>query len=410
MSSFSKQIPVLLLAILCIGGSYTLGYARGTEHFNIHAASAHLINISDIHEENVDFAPFWKAWSILEEKYVPTATSTSVVTDQDKVWGAIQGLAGSLGDPYTTFFPPQEAKTFAEDIRGNFEGVGMEMSVRDGVLTVIAPLKGLPAEKAGVQAGDKVIGIDGAPTGHMTIDEAVSTIRGERGTPVVFTIVREGVSEPLEITVVRDTIDIPTINTKLVGPDNDVFVIELYNFSSVSANLFRDALREFIQSGRHKLIIDLRGNPGGYLEAAVDMASWFLPQGKTIVVEDAGGKGTNQIYRSRGYDVFGDTYKVALLVDQGSASASEILAGALRDNGKAVLVGAQTFGKGSVQELVTLTPETSLKVTVARWFTPNGISISAHGLTPDYEVVLTTEDVAAGRDLQLEKAIEVLHK
>jgi len=408
-SGSSKHISSILLALALIAGAYGLGYTRGSESYNMQAA-AHLSNTEDFHTELVDFDPFWKTWAVLDEKYVPAATSTEEVADQQKVWGAIQGLAASLGDPYTVFFPPQEAKTFAEDIRGNFEGVGMELSVRGGVLTVIAPLKGLPAEQAGIEAGDKIIGIDGEPTGNMTIDDAVANIRGERGEPVTFTIVREGEPQPFEIEVVRDTIDIPTIDTQIVGAQNDIFVIELYNFSARSANLFRNALREFAASGRDKLIVDLRGNPGGYLEAAVDMASWFLLQGKTIVVEDAGGKGADKTYRSRGYNVFGDGYDIAVLVDGGSASASEIFAGALRDHGIAVIVGSQTFGKGSVQELVNITSETSLKVTVARWFTPNGVSISAGGITPDYEVEFTEEDFDAGRDPQREKAIEILNQ
>jgi len=388
-------------------GSYSVGYSRGHTSGEIEGSTQHILN-RDPEALSVDFAPFWKAWGILEEKYVSTSTTTTEVTDQQKIWGSIAGLASSLGDPYTVFFPPQEAKTFAEDISGNFQGVGMEMTVRDGVLTVIAPLKGMPADRAGIMAGDKVIGIDGESTGNMTIDEAVSKIRGEGGTSVSFTIVREGEDAPLEIRVTRASIDIPTIDTKIVGPNNDVFVIELYNFSAVSANLFRSALREFLISGRDNLVIDLRGNPGGYLEAAVDIASWFLPQGTTIVVEDAGGKGENKTYRSRGYNIFGDQYDIAILIDGGSASASEILAGALRDHDRAVLVGSQTFGKGSVQELVPVTVDTSLKVTVARWFTPGGVSISLDGLMPDYPVEMTQEDFEAGRDLQLDKAIEVL--
>lgn len=410
MRDSRNNIGTVLLALVLVGGAYMLGYSRGSEYTSIQAASANVLNKNSVFtEEQADFSPFWKTWAVLEEKFVPSSTSTEVyIEDQQKIWGAIEGLAESLGDPYTTFLPPQESKTFEEDIRGNFEGVGMEMTVRDGVLTVIAPLKGMPAERAGIKAGDRIIGIDGEGTGQMTIDDAVSKIRGEKGAPVSFTIIREGAPQPLEITVIRDTIDIPTIDTKFVGENNDIFLIELYNFSGTSANFFRNALREFRESGREKLIIDLRGNPGGFLEAAVDMASWFLPQGKVIVTENSGGKGEDRVYRSKGYNVFGDGYNIVVLTDQGSASASEILAGALRDHGKATLVGERTFGKGSVQELVRITPETSLKVTVARWLTPNGTSISAGGLAPDYEIEFTEADIENGIDPQIEKAIEVL--
>ena len=187
-----------------------------------------------------------------------------------------------------------------------------------------------------------------------------------------------------------------------------MFVISLHNFSAISANLFRDALREFIESGTDKMILDLRGNPGGFLEAAIDMASWYLPAGKMVVTEDFGDNGKPRVHRSKGYNIFTDKLKMAILINQGSASASEILAGALQQHGKATLVGTRSFGKGSVQELVKITPDTSLKVTVARWLTPNGSSISDGGLSADVEVEFTTEDFEAGEDPQLDKAVELL--
>jgi carboxyl-terminal processing protease len=185
-------------------------------------------------------------------------------------------------------------------------------------------------------------------------------------------------------------------------------VLELYNFSAQSPRLFRNALRDFVASGSDKLIVDLRGNPGGFLEAAVELASWFLPPGKPVVIEDFGKQGERRVHRSRGYNVFNENLKMVILINNGSASASEIFAGALREHGRAKLVGTQTFGKGSVQELVKITPETSLKVTVARWLTPNGVSISEGGLTPDIEVKMTPEDAKKKRDPQMEKAIELL--
>ena len=198
----------------------------------------------------------------------------------------------------------------------------------------------------------------------------------------------------------------PTVDTEIKG---DVFVVRLYSFSAISPGLFRDALREFIESGRNKLVLDLRGNPGGYLEAAQDMASWFLPTGKVIVSEDFKDKNMNQVFRSKGYNVFNDKLKLIILIDGGSASASEILAGALREHGVAKLVGAQSFGKGSVQELVNITDDTSLKVTIARWLTPNGNSISNGGLTPDVVVKLDEEAYKKdGTDTQLNKALEIL--
>ncbi|OHB16176.1 MAG: hypothetical protein A2431_02070 [Candidatus Zambryskibacteria bacterium RIFOXYC1_FULL_39_10] len=358
--------------------------------------------------KGVDMDPYWKAWKILDEKFAPAGTTTPIVGDDDKLWGSIEGLASSYDDPYTVFFPPVESKAFEEEISGSFGGVGMEVALQDGMLTVVAPLKGTPAEKAGVISGDKILMIGEKSTSNMSTDEAIKLIRGEVGTPIVVTFGRKGADGPLVKTLVRDNIEIPTINTKIVS--GDVFVISLYSFSAISPNLFRGALREFVESGSDKLVLDLRNNPGGYLEAALDMASWFLPTGKVVVTEDFGEKQEPRIYRSKGYNVFSNDLKFAILVNEGSASASEILAGALREHDKAILVGAKTFGKGSVQELVSLTDETSLKITVAHWLTPLGNSISEGGLTPDIEVKLTPDNVKDGNDPQLNAAVEYLNR
>jgi len=404
MKLFSKNYIPVLLALLVIGSSFYAGYKIG--HTSLNYPPPNIINTSTGEVANVDFGAFWRAWNEINSKFVAASTSTGPVTDQDKVWGAIAGLASSLRDPYTVFFPPVESKVFEGDISGNFEGVGMEIGVRDDELTVISPLKGTPAEKAGVRAGDKILAIDEKPTTSMTADEAVKLIRGVKGTVVKLVVLHEDTAEPVELSVTRDIIDIPTIATKKLP--GGIFKIDLYNFSAISPNLFRGALREFITSGSNKLILDLRGNPGGYLEASIDMASWFLPPGKIVLRENFGEKQDEKVYRSKGYNIFNDKLKFVILVNGGSASASEILAGALNEYGIAQLVGEKTYGKGSVQELVKITPETSLKITIARWLTPNGISISQNGLVPDLIVPLTIEDVKAGKDPQLEKAIELL--
>lgn len=404
MEFLRKHGALILLGVIIAVGSYNLGFNSGEKEIQI--AVSGLENQEEGQPTNVDFSPFWKAWNLINEKYVAASTTAETVDDQEKVWGAIEGLAASLGDPYTVFFPPIEAELFESDIRGNFEGVGMEVLAQEGVIVVITPLKNSPAEQAGMQAGDKIIRINDKPTSGLSTEDAVQLIRGPRGTTVKLTVFREGVAEPFEVEIVRAIIDIPIIATESLG--NGIFSIELYSFSANSPNLFRAALREFILSGNDKLIIDLRGNPGGYLEAAIDMASWFLPASKVVVKEDFGENQEQKIYRSRGYDVFNDDLKFVILVDKGSASASEILAGALQEHGRAVIVGEQTFGKGSVQELIDITSNTSLKVTVARWLTPNGLSISETGITPGHLVPITAEDRAAGRDPQLEKAIEIL--
>jgi len=360
----------------------------------------------------VDLAPLWKAWRVIDEKFVPASVaSTSLATstedaDQKRVWGLIEGLAGSLNDPYTFFLPPKENQQFTDDMSGAFGGVGMEIAVRDEVLTVVSPLKGTPAERAGIRSGDKILKIDGEDTDGMDISTAVSKIRGEKGTQVTLLMLRDGWSEPREIQATRDVINVPTITT--TKRDDGIFVIHLMTFTANSPDLFRSALREFEESGDSLLILDLRGNPGGYLEAAVDMASWFLPLGKIVVTEDYAGHADNIVHRSRGYDVFSENLRMVILVDRGAASASEILAGALRYWDVAQLVGVNTFGKGSVQELVEITPETALKITVARWLGPDGIQIPLEGIAPDVEVEMSDEDIKDGKDPQLDKAVELL--
>lgn len=392
----------VLVSLFIAGVLFAIGFYAGNK--NKPTVSVNLLNATST--VSADMEPFWKAWQLLEERFSPSSSTTELVSDQQKIWGAIQGLTASYGDPYTIFFPPVESKMFEEEISGSFGGVGMEIGIKDGVLTVVSPLKNTPAEAAGVKSGDKIIAIEDKSTANMSSDEAIKLIRGEAGTAVKITFIRESVKEPMVKTIVRANIEIPTINTSIT-PEN-IFVIELYSFSATSPNLFRGALREFIESGTDKLVIDLRNNPGGYLEAALDMASWFLPTGKTVVTENFGDGSEPKVYRSKGYDIFTDKLKLVVLINEGSASASEILAGALREYDKAKLVGTKTFGKGSVQELVSLTSDTSLKITVAHWLTPLGNSISEGGLTPDIEIKLTPENTKDGKDPQKEAAIKYL--
>lgn len=401
-----KNLPTILVTVLALGAVFFAGIKLGESKIPQVERVATLDNKELNKPENVDFSAFWKAWNVVNEKFVPVATSSNNISDQDKVWGAIAGLADSLNDPHTVFFRPIQNQIFEADVRGNFEGVGMEIGIRDGVLTVIAPLKGTPAERAGIKSGDKILKIDNQSTQNLTTEEAVTRIRGKQGTEVIFSILHDGEKEPLDIKVNRGVIDIPTLESRLLP--NGVYEINLFSFSSVSPDLFRQALREFVEARTDKLIIDLRGNPGGFLEAALDMASWFLPPGKVIVTEDFGGKRGDLVHRSRGYDIFTDELKLVILVDGGSASASEILAGALQDYGKAKLVGEKTFGKGSVQELVEITPDTSLKITIARWLTPNKISISESGIVPDFVVSPTEDDIEKGVDTARNKAIDIL--
>jgi carboxyl-terminal processing protease len=401
-----------IAAILLALGAFFVGLSTGIGEKIARAATdaGSSLNITlnpDSQPTDLEFGQFWRAWHVLDQNFIQTHSSSSIPTNEERVYGAIAGLTDSFGDPYTVFFPPVEAKTFQENIQGEFGGVGMELGTKDGKIVVVAPLKDSPAERAGIMSGDYVAAIDGKSTEGLAVDDAVGMIRGLKGTTVKLTLIREGNTEPLVISVVRDTIHIPIIKNYMRG--DGIYVIELYSFSANSAELFRTALREFMQSGATKLLFDLRGNPGGYLEAAVQMASFFLPVGDVIVTEDYKGKQDNNYHRSLGYNVF-TTKKLtmAILVDQGSASASEILAGALQQHNKAVLVGTRTFGKGSVQQLVDLGGGAQLKITVARWLTPNGSSISDGGLTPDIAVERTIEDYKAEKDPQKEAAVNYL--
>jgi carboxyl-terminal processing protease len=411
MPEFSKTrylTGVIFLIILSFVGGIFLGIKERTEIEKIVGISSKETP-SEI--TDVDFSPFWKAWNTINEKY----PGASKISNQDRLYGAISGLMSSLNDPYSVFFPPEEAKSFEDQIAGNFSGVGMEVGLKDDILTVIAPLKDTPAYRAGIKSGDKILKINDVLTSDITVDKAIKLIRGEKGTEVTLTILHVGEQKSEEIKIVRDTINIPTLETEKRA--DGIFVIRLFTFSANSANLFRDALKEFAYANTDKLLLDLRGNPGGYLDSAVYISSWFLPEGKIIVTEDYGGGQAPEIFRSRGFSMIrnknenplGDNLKFVILIDSGSASASEIVSGAIQDHKRALLVGDQSYGKGSVQEVIDMTKDTIMKITIAKWLTPNGNTIAEKGLTPDYLVkyVKNTKDIK--KDNQLDKAVDLLN-
>lgn len=348
----------------------------------------------------VDFSLFWDAWRILEEKFV----DPEKINYQKMIYGAISGMVNSLGDPYTVFMPPEDSKIFKEDVSGAFQGVGMEIGIKKGELTVISPLEGTPAFRAGLRAGDKIIKIDNAYTREMTVDEAVKLIRGPKGTEVTLTILRDDWPKTKDFKIVRDVIEIPSLTWEI--KDRDIAHIKLYQFSEVVRSSFDQAAIDILNSQAKKIVLDLRNNPGGYLEVAQDIAGWFLEKGAIVTVEDFGGKQENKEYKAKGNEKL-LSYPLVVLINQGSASGSEILAGALRDNRGIKLIGEKSFGKGSVQELEELR-EGSLKITVAKWLTPKGELINGIGLAPDFEVELTEEDFNQDEDPQLDKAIELI--
>lgn len=347
---------------------------------------------------------FWKVWDLMEEKYV-SSTTTEELTVEAKIQGAIEGLVDAYDDPYSLYMPPQDSETFNENISGNFGGVGMEVGMRDRMVTVIAPLAETPAEEAGIMAGDVIVKIDEVSTEGMGIDEAVKLIRGEKGTVVNLQIFRAGESDFIDVPITRDIINIPTAKFEQI---DDVFIISLYSFNAVAESQMQKAIKEYLASDAKSLVIDVRGNPGGFLESAVNIASYFLPAGK-IVVKEQFGDSRDEIFRSRSRQIQSfSPANLVVLVDGGSASASEILAGALQDHGVATVIGAKTFGKGSVQELVELESGSALKVTIARWLTPNGASISEGGLVPDIMISRTVADRQAEIDPQKDAAIRFL--
>lgn len=403
MKKFAKISTYALGTLVIVGIVFFSGIYIGYENRPAFAKVTNVINKGADIETSADFNAFWKAWNLINEKF-PGAEK---IDDQQRVYGAIAGLMSSLGDPYTRFFNPKDNKEFEEQISGEFSGIGVEIGMKDNVLTVIAPLKGTPAYNAGILSGDRIVKIGKTYTSELSIDAAIDLIRGEPGTKVDLTITREGVKEPKLYSIPRQKIAIPTVNTELRS--DGVFVIELYSFSAQSSKLFADAVKEFANSGSRKLILDLRNNPGGYLEAAVSMAGWFLPEGEVVVKEIGKNPEDEEVLRTTGSGTFYKKIKMAILVNGGSASASEILSGALQEHGVAKLIGTKTFGKGSVQELIKLTKDTSVKITVAKWYTPNGISISGNGITPD--IIVEQKQEAQGApvvDEQFQAALKYL--
>lgn len=406
-----KTILFIFTAGLIVIGSFYFGYQRGIEsrvNFVGGSDSANSLKPEEANKEKIDLTLFWEAWKTLKEKYV----DAQKISDQDLLYGAISGLASATKDPYTVFMPPSNAQEFSEDIKGEFGGIGIEIGMRNSQLTVITPLKGTPAEKAGLKSGDYILKINNGDTAGMSIDEAVKKIRGVKGTKVKLGIFRESWKEPKDFEIIRDIIQVPTLDSKFInerGQEDElngkIFYVHLYNFYEKAPLIFyQAAFKTFIHPPK-AVILDLRNNPGGYLEASVNIAGWFLNQGD-VVVKEKFSSGEIQAFNSNGLGLFRNV-PVVVLLNGGSASASEILAGALRDNRSIKIVGEKSFGKGSVQEIANLKDNSLLKVTVAKWLTPRDQIIDKNGITPDYSVKITDEDTKNNKDPQLEKALEV---
>lgn len=396
-----RYVAYLTILILCAGMAGGTGYALGTRYpktFNITG----LENAEKGSTSKEDFAIFWDAWQQIQNSYLRAGE----VKSGEMIYGAAKGLVGSLDDPYSIFMDPAEARRFGEDINGNFGGIGAEIGLKNEQIVIIAPLKGSPAEKSGFMSGDKLYEINASSTMGMSINEAVKKIRGPKGTGVTFLVGRTGREKPLTIKVVRDTIKIPVV--EWVMKEGTIAHIQFYTFSEDSAALVRKALQEAQVAGAKGIVLDMRNNPGGYLDAAVAIAGYFVDAGTTIVFEEF-RNGKRDTFLSQGTPIV-KGMPLVILLNGGSASASEILAGALKDALGTQIVGEKSFGKGTVQELTALRGGAEIKLTIAHWILPKGAQIDKNGIVPDVEVKFTDADREKKRDPQLDKALEIVKK
>lgn len=389
-----------LIGLIILAGVFRAGYVSGKKGFVFEPKQFKIVNQDDV-AQNVDYSLLWKALDIVDSKYI----DKDHIDQQKVLYGAIRGAVAAAGDEYTAFFDPTDLNDFKTQLQGSFSGIGAEVGKQNDNIVIIAPIDGSPAQKAGIQPKDIIVNIDGQSTADMSIDEAVSKIRGEKGTDVTLTLFREGKNGTFDVKITRDTIEIKSVKVDYKDVNGkQIAVISISRFGDDTKDLFDQAVKDIQSKNVAGIVVDLRNNPGGYLDTAVELASDWVPKDKLVVTE-AHSDGSNITYNSKGYDRL-SKYKTVLLVNGGSASASEILSGALKDNGIAQLIGEKTFGKGSVQELVPLSDDTAVKVTIAKWITPSGKNLNKDGLNPDIEVKLTDDDISNQRDPQLDRALQ----
>lgn len=353
----------------------------------------------NLQKNGADFSIFWRAWDLLVEKF------DGNIDYRQMIFGAVKGMTEALGDPYTSFLTPDEAKQLQDDLSGIIYGIGAEIGLKDDKITVISPIGGGPAERAGIQKGDTILRIDGEATDSMDLDIAVSKIRGDEGTRVKLEILRNGETRTFEIT--REKIEIKSVEGEI--KEGNIGYLEITRFDENTTDLLQNKLDEYVARGVKKVILDLRGNPGGYLDQSITVTSEFLKDGIVVTEKkDVDGNSDKYDYKTTGKGkMTGNDIKIVILIDEGTASAAEIVAGALHDHDRATLVGMATFGKGSVQEIENLSGGAQMRITIAHWYTPDGKNIGKEGIIPDIEVELTEADYNAGRDPQLLKAMEL---
>lgn len=397
-SSAVKQIARKTVIIVLAAAIFLLGWGIGSGRLAFGPDAVYHRSVQKGLPANLDYKSVEQVYDTLKQDYDGKLDANTLLD------GVKSGLAQASGDPYTEYFNAKDAKDFNNQLSGTFTGIGAELSKKDNNLVVVAPLSGFPAEKAGLKVQDVIIQINGDSTANMTITDAVNKIRGPKGTKVTLKVIRAS-SQQLSFDIVRDDIKVPSVNSKIM--DNNIGYIQITQFSDDTSGLARKAASDFKQADVKGVVLDLRDDPGGLLDAAVNVSSLWLPN-KTVLTERRNGQ-VVRTYTSEGDSPLAGIPTV-VLINAGSASASEITAGALHDNGAATLIGIKSFGKGSVQQVEPLSGGAELKVTVARWYTPNGKNIDKQGIEPDKKIDRSDDDVKAGRDPQLDAATTQLSK
>ncbi|MGQ9627584.1 MAG: S41 family peptidase [Anaerolineae bacterium] len=408
MSEFVKRMikvsVMVFLVAFTITASFLVGFGSGGIFYPISPVSVVAVSTleSPAGEEEMEkqFKVFWEAWHILERDFYGELPEPREMT-----YAAIRGVLSALKDEYTVFIEPELAKILRSDTTGSFEGIGASLHLNElSQVVIVYVFKGQPADEAGLMRGDIILKVDGESLEGKSLLEAVSLIRGPKGTTVRLTIQREGEAEPFEVPIVRRKIDIPIIESRIL--EGGIAYLYLAEFNAQAADKVKETLEDLLKEDPRGLVLDLRGNPGGLLNVSVEVASQFLEEGKVVVKE----KGKSELEEVLKVGPGGLALEIPLvvLVNGATASGAEIVAGAIQDYKRGVLIGEKTLGKGAVQVTRALSDGSELRVTVAHWFTPNGHQIQGAGLTPDIEVEMTLEDFAAGRDLQLERAVEYL--
>lgn len=399
----ARYVRVLIAAVLLgivIGGSYTAGYLSGTRTYSATLLPPALSSATST-DKAEQFKVFWEAWDLVEKEfYDRTAVNATEMT-----YGAIAGMLASLKDPHTAFASPSISSITDEDMKGSFDGIGVNVEMKDGLVTVVTPIEGSPGEAAGIKPGDVIVKVDGRDTTTLPLLEVVALIRGPRDSVVELTLIRAGEPEPLVIRVKRAEIVVESVMAKML--DHDIAYVKLTSFAEPTADLLAKRLNELMAANPKGLILDLRNNPGGLLDAAVDVTSQFISEGVVLYQQSRDTEKMPHYAKSGGVAT---SIPMAVLINKGSASASEITAGALQDVGRAKLIGEPSFGKDTVQNVHRLSDNSTVRVTISKWLTPKEQPIHDTGLRPDIVVPLTEEDYEARRDPQLDRAVEYVRQ